>query len=189
MNDPHLSEDKSASESPDEMKSALFAHMVMQQSSMAMMLLGKTAHPETGKIVRDLEGAKFFIDQLEMLELVDEELGPFEVTDNFAGFRMRRFPQQHHGHAGLLHHHVREKRGLHLVRALAGGLIFGKVRIIHDTLPLRLLRISASKKWMSRRSRASTSAVSRMACRSAAPGSTAQETRSTACSGSVTECR
>src|ERR1035438_176157 len=68
MNDPHLSEDKSASESPDEMRSALFAHMVMQQSSMAMMLLGKTAHPETGKIVRDLEGAKFFIDQLEMLE-------------------------------------------------------------------------------------------------------------------------
>src|ERR1039457_3310517 len=68
MNDPHLSEDKSASESSDEMRSALFAHMVMQQSSMAMMLLGKTAHPETGKIVRDLEGAKFFIDVLEMLQ-------------------------------------------------------------------------------------------------------------------------
>src|ERR1039457_6223634 len=68
MNDPHLSEDKSASESSDEMRSALFAHMVMQQSSMAMMLLGKTAHPETGKIVRDLEAAKLFIDLLEMLE-------------------------------------------------------------------------------------------------------------------------
>ena len=50
------------------MRSALFAHMVMQQSSMAMMLLGKTAHPETGQIVRDFEAAKFFIDQLEMLE-------------------------------------------------------------------------------------------------------------------------
>ena len=48
--------------------SALFAHMVMQQSSMAMMLLGKTAHPETGQVVCDLEAAKFFIDQLEMLE-------------------------------------------------------------------------------------------------------------------------
>ena len=68
MNDPHLSEDKPASGSPDEMRSALFAHMVMQQSSMAMMLLGKTAHPETGQIVRDFEAAKFFIDQLEMLE-------------------------------------------------------------------------------------------------------------------------
>ena len=68
MNDPHLSEDVPASGSPDEMRSALFAHMVMQQSGMAMMLLGKTAHPETGQVVRDLEAAKFFINQLEMLE-------------------------------------------------------------------------------------------------------------------------
>src|SRR5664279_1037515 len=68
MNDPHVSEEMPASGSPDEIRSALFAHMVMQQSSMAMMLLGKTAHPETGQIVRDLEAAKFFIDQLEMLE-------------------------------------------------------------------------------------------------------------------------
>ena len=68
MNDPHFSDVLPASESPDEVRSALFAHMVMQQSSMAMMLLGKTAHPETGQIVRDLEAAKFFIDQLEMLE-------------------------------------------------------------------------------------------------------------------------
>ena len=50
------------------MRSALFAQMVMQQSSMAMMLLGKTAHPETGEIIRDLEAARLFIDQLEMLE-------------------------------------------------------------------------------------------------------------------------
>ncbi len=50
------------------MKSALFAQLVMQQSSMAMMLLGKTAHPQTGEIVRDLEAARLFIDQLEMLE-------------------------------------------------------------------------------------------------------------------------
>ena len=68
MNDPHVSEDGPASGSPEEMRSALFAQMVMQQSSMAMMLLGKTAHPETGQIVRDLEAARLFIDQLEMLE-------------------------------------------------------------------------------------------------------------------------
>ena len=68
MNDPHVSEDMPVSGSPDEMRSALFAHLIMQQSSMALMLLGKTAHPETGQIVRDLEAAKFFIDQLEMLE-------------------------------------------------------------------------------------------------------------------------
>ena len=46
----------------------LFAQMVMQQSSMAMMLLGKSPRPETGQVVCDLEAAKFFIDQLEMLE-------------------------------------------------------------------------------------------------------------------------
>jgi hypothetical protein len=42
--------------------------MVMQQSNLAMMMLGKTAHPETGKPIRDLEAARLFIDQLEMLE-------------------------------------------------------------------------------------------------------------------------
>jgi hypothetical protein len=50
------------------MRSALFAQMVMHQSSMAMMLLGKTPHPQTGHVACDLEAAKFFIDQLEMLE-------------------------------------------------------------------------------------------------------------------------
>jgi hypothetical protein len=54
--------------SPEEMQSALFAQLVMQQASMAMTLLGKTPHPQTGKTERDLDGAKFFIDQLEMLE-------------------------------------------------------------------------------------------------------------------------
>ena len=47
---------------------ALFAHLVMQQSNMAMMLLGKVPHPETGQIIKDIEAAKLFIDQLEMLE-------------------------------------------------------------------------------------------------------------------------
>jgi len=68
MNDSPISEAGSANEGSEEMRSALFAHMVMQQSSMAMMLLGKTPHPETGKIVHDLEAAKLFIDVLEMLE-------------------------------------------------------------------------------------------------------------------------
>ena len=54
--------------SRDDMMSALFAHMIMQQSNIAMMMLGKVAHPETGKTMQDLDGAKLFIDQLEMLE-------------------------------------------------------------------------------------------------------------------------
>ncbi|MBM3833473.1 MAG: DUF1844 domain-containing protein [Verrucomicrobia bacterium] len=49
--------------------SALFASMVVQQTNMALMLLGKVPHPETGETVRDVDAAKLFIDQLEMLEV------------------------------------------------------------------------------------------------------------------------
>jgi hypothetical protein len=81
MNDPHVSEDSPVSGSPDEMRSALFAQMVMQQSSMAMMLLGKTPHPETGQVIRDLEAARLFIDQLEMLEFKTKgNLNPEEAA-------------------------------------------------------------------------------------------------------------
>jgi hypothetical protein len=52
----------------EEFLSALFANMVIQQTNMAMMLLGKVAHPETGQFMQDLESAKMFIDQLEMIE-------------------------------------------------------------------------------------------------------------------------
>lgn len=51
-----------------ELMSALFAQMVLQQSNLAMMLMGKAPHPESGQTMRDVEGAKLFIDQLEMLE-------------------------------------------------------------------------------------------------------------------------
>ena len=51
-----------------EMMSALFAQLVMQQTNMAMMLLGKVAHPESGQTYKDVEAARLFIDQLEMLE-------------------------------------------------------------------------------------------------------------------------
>ena len=52
----------------NEMMSALFAHLIMQQANMAMMLMGKTPNPETGQTMRDLEAAKLFVDMLEMLE-------------------------------------------------------------------------------------------------------------------------
>jgi len=55
--------------SHDELQSALFAQLVMQQSNLVMMLLGKGPPPESGQSVRDLESAKLFIDQLEMLEV------------------------------------------------------------------------------------------------------------------------
>jgi hypothetical protein len=51
------------------MLSALFAQLVMQQANMAMMLLGQVAHPDTGQVVKDLEAARLFIDELEMLDV------------------------------------------------------------------------------------------------------------------------
>lgn len=68
MNKPETTGGESGDFSHEEMQSALFAQLVVQQSSMAMMLLGKSPHPETGKAMRDLEAAQLFIGQLEMLE-------------------------------------------------------------------------------------------------------------------------
>src|SRR5947207_14926255 len=52
----------------EEIMSALFANMVVQQTNLALMLLGKVPNPETGQPMQDLDAAKMFIDQLEMLE-------------------------------------------------------------------------------------------------------------------------
>jgi hypothetical protein len=54
--------------SREEIMSALFGHMVIQNTNMALMFLGQAPHPETGERVRDFEAARLFIDQLEMLE-------------------------------------------------------------------------------------------------------------------------
>jgi hypothetical protein len=55
--------------SRDELLSVLFAEMVMQQARMATIFLGEAPHPQTGKMQQDLEAARLFIDQLEMLEV------------------------------------------------------------------------------------------------------------------------
>jgi hypothetical protein len=47
---------------------ALFANMVVQQSNLALMMLGRMPNPQTGETIQDLQAAKMFIDQLEMLE-------------------------------------------------------------------------------------------------------------------------
>ena len=54
--------------SREEFLSALFANMIVQQSNMALIFLGKVPHPETGEHIQDLAAAQMFIDQLEMLE-------------------------------------------------------------------------------------------------------------------------
>jgi hypothetical protein len=68
MSEPHLPEDALSNASREEIMSALFANMVVQQTNLALMLLGKVPNPETGQPLQDLDAAKMFIDQLEMLE-------------------------------------------------------------------------------------------------------------------------
>ncbi|MBP8260095.1 MAG: DUF1844 domain-containing protein [Verrucomicrobia bacterium] len=53
---------------PGDMDSALFAQLVLQQSNLALMCLGRLAHPETGQALRDLDAARVIIDTLEMLQ-------------------------------------------------------------------------------------------------------------------------
>jgi hypothetical protein len=69
MNGTQPPEDALANASREEIMSALFAGMVVQQTNLALMFLGKTPHPETQKTIQDIDGAKMFIDQLEMLEV------------------------------------------------------------------------------------------------------------------------
>ena len=69
MNTNEPTADPTANASREEIISALFANLVIQQTNMAFMFLGRVPHPETGEVVQDFESAKFFIDQLEMIEV------------------------------------------------------------------------------------------------------------------------
>lgn len=51
------------------MLSAVFAQMVMQQTNMTLMLLGKIPNPSTNETMRDVSAAQYFIEQMEMLEV------------------------------------------------------------------------------------------------------------------------
>ena len=68
MKGPPEHEDALANMSHEEIMSALFAHLVIQNTNMALMFLGLVPHPQSGETRKDLETAKMFIDQLEMLE-------------------------------------------------------------------------------------------------------------------------
>jgi hypothetical protein len=66
----------------DEQRMAgLFAQMVMQNTNMALIFLGQMPNPQTGETMQDLEHARFFIDQLEMLEAKTKgNLDPMETN-------------------------------------------------------------------------------------------------------------
>ena len=69
MSDPKQSEAPMENISREEMMSALFAHLVIQNTNMALMFLGKVPNPQTGEHMYEVEPARMFIDQLEMLEV------------------------------------------------------------------------------------------------------------------------
>lgn len=68
MNNTPFSEAGAGALSREDMQSALFAQLVMQQTNLALMLLGRMPHPQTGETVRDLDAAQMLIGQIEMLE-------------------------------------------------------------------------------------------------------------------------
>ncbi|MBM3836575.1 MAG: DUF1844 domain-containing protein [Verrucomicrobia bacterium] len=69
MSSTDLPEKDAAPLSQEEMTSALFANLVIQQTNMALMFLGRVPHPETGETIQDIDSARMLIDQLEMLEV------------------------------------------------------------------------------------------------------------------------
>ncbi len=68
MSNSDADSDPLAGASREDILAAHFASLVMQNVNMAMLCLGKMPHPETGQYTRDLDSARHFIDQLEMLE-------------------------------------------------------------------------------------------------------------------------
>jgi hypothetical protein len=58
-----------AGDSPEQkqLMSAMFASLVMQNTNMALIFLGQAPNPQTGKTALDLDNARYFIDQLEMI--------------------------------------------------------------------------------------------------------------------------
>jgi len=69
MSESNLNEDPLREASREEIMSALFAHLVIQNTNMALMFMGKAPNPQTGERMYDIEAARMFIDQLEMLEV------------------------------------------------------------------------------------------------------------------------
>jgi hypothetical protein len=69
MNNPTSAPDPGAAAGREQTISAMFAHLVMQHTNMALIFLGQMPNPQTGQTAQDLEHARYFIDQLEMLEV------------------------------------------------------------------------------------------------------------------------
>ena len=64
---PGINDDAPLDATREQMMTEIFAHMVIQNTNMALMFLGAMPHPETDEKMRDLQAAQMFIAQLEML--------------------------------------------------------------------------------------------------------------------------
>lgn len=88
---------------PADYHAALFANLIVQQASLAMMFLGQIANPETGQPMLDLEGARLLIDQLEMIQARTKgNLSPDEeemLKHHLANLRMAFVHQANAVHA------------------------------------------------------------------------------------------
>ena len=45
-----------------------FAEFVLHHANLALIMMGRVPHPETGQSVQDLDYARMLVDQLEMIE-------------------------------------------------------------------------------------------------------------------------
>ena len=69
MNNSTSAPDSGAAPSREQMMSALFANLVIQNTNMALIFLGQAPNPQTGQTSQDMDHARYFIDQLEMIEV------------------------------------------------------------------------------------------------------------------------
>ena len=84
---------------------------------------------------------------LEHLQLVNEHFRRLEVLDDLAGFGMRHFAEEHHGHVGLLDDHVGKQGGHYFFAAGVGQrVLMGRCGIVHWCLSFLCRLISAIKK-------------------------------------------
>lgn len=65
----------------DQQQQILFVMLIQQHEQIAMMGLGKTENPQTGKTERDLKSAKFAIDTIVMLEKYTKGNLPKEISN------------------------------------------------------------------------------------------------------------
>lgn len=68
MSEPGFNPPSPVAAPGDDLQTALFLDLVAQHAEMALMFLGRVPHPQTGEKVQDLETARLFISQLEMIE-------------------------------------------------------------------------------------------------------------------------